>query len=170
MLHIFAYESQLYEELSEDEKSALLENVTCAAEEAEIKRLKAQREEMDEIVEGVDPSNSTSINSYNDNLLLDDEERTPVLPKKKKNGRPGASKGGDLLDESFSNPDSLLPKQFSLSQIQSLEALGSEGTLFKNIIHLLIICVGDLTAGTMTGIDVFGVNRQPNFQEFVAFL
>ena len=95
MLHIFAYESQLYEELSEDEKSALLENVTCAAEEAEIKRLKAQREEMDEIVEGVDPSNSTSINSFHDNSLLDDEERTPVLPKNKKNGRPGASKGGD---------------------------------------------------------------------------
>lgn len=166
MLHIFAYESQLYEGLSEDEKSALLENVTCAAEEAELKRLMAQREEAEEIVEAVDPSNSTSIN---DSIHLYDEERTPVLPKWK-NSRQGKSKGGDLLNESFSDPDSELPRQFNLSHINSLETLGSDGTLFKNIIHLLIICVGDLTAGTMTGIDVFGVNRQPNFQEFVAFL
>ena len=117
----------------------------------------AQRDETDEIVD-----NSTSINSHNDSLdLLDDEERTPVLPKKKmkRNGRQYVSKGGELLDESFSDPDSLLPKQFNLNNINSLETLGSEGTLFKNIIHLLIICVGDLTAGTIAGIDVFGVNR-----------
>ena len=98
MLYIFAYESELYEGLSEDEKSALLENVTCAAEEAELKRLSAQRGEPDEIIENADPSNSTSINSYHDS----DEERTPVLPKKKKkNGRQG-----DLLYASFSDPDS----------------------------------------------------------------
>ena len=98
MLYIFAYESELYEGLSEDEKSALLENVTCAAEEAELKRLSAQRGEPDEIIDNADPSNSTSINSYHDS----DEERTPVLPKKKKkNGRQG-----DLLYASFSDPDS----------------------------------------------------------------
>lgn len=36
--------------------------------------------------------------------------------------------------------------------------------------HLLVICLTDLSAGTMHLSDVVGINRQPNFQEFVSFL
>lgn len=35
---------------------------------------------------------------------------------------------------------------------------------------MIVMCLSDLTAGTITFSDVLGVNRQPNFNEFVIFL
>ena len=35
---------------------------------------------------------------------------------------------------------------------------------------MLAICVGDLSAGTMSFSDVLGVNRQPSYREFCQFL
>jgi len=47
---------------------------------------------------------------------------------------------------------------------------GKDFTLFKNVIHVLAICLQDLSAGTIALSDVIGVNRQPSFREFVQFL
>ena len=47
---------------------------------------------------------------------------------------------------------------------------GSEFDFFKKLIHLLVMMLGDLTAGTISFDDVVGVTRQPNFEEFVIFL
>ena len=51
-----------------------------------------------------------------------------------------------------------------------MQPVGSEFNLFKNVIHLLAICLQDVEAGTMTFSDVLGINRQPDFTEFVSFL
>ena len=32
------------------------------------------------------------------------------------------------------------------------------------------MCLGDMSAGTMTFTDVLGINRDPNFKDFVLFL
>ena len=47
---------------------------------------------------------------------------------------------------------------------------GSEFDFFKKLIHLLVMMLSDLTAGTIIFSEVVGVNRQPNFEEFVCFL
>ena len=46
----------------------------------------------------------------------------------------------------------------------------SEFDFFKKLIHLLVMMLGDLTAGTILFSDVVGVTRQPNYEEFVIFL
>jgi len=43
-----------------------------------------------------------------------------------------------------SNPDSELPKKFSMSLIRTMQPVGSEFNLFKNVIHLLAMCLQDL--------------------------
>ncbi len=65
------------------------------------------------------------------------------------------------------DPDSQLPKTFSMSLIRTMQPAGKEFALFKNVIHLLVICLTDLNAGTINFSDVLGINRQPNFREFV---
>ena len=57
-----------------------------------------------------------------------------------------------------------------MSLIHTIPVVGKEFDLFKNVIHLLAICLQDLQAGTMTFSDVLGINRQPSFAEFVNFL
>lgn len=57
-----------------------------------------------------------------------------------------------------------------MSLIRTMQPVGSEFNLFKNVIHLLAICLQDVEAGTMTFSDVLGINRQPDFTEFVSFL
>ena len=47
---------------------------------------------------------------------------------------------------------------------------GSSFALFKNVIHLLCMVLQDLSAGTIAFSDVLGINRKPNFREFVIFL
>jgi len=47
---------------------------------------------------------------------------------------------------------------------------GQEFSLLKHMIHLLVICLSDLSAGTMQFSDVAGINRQPSFKEFTLFL
>lgn len=41
---------------------------------------------------------------------------------------------------------------------------------YRTVLHLIAICVGDLSAGTMSFSDVLGINRQPNYREFCQFL
>ena len=72
--------------------------------------------------------------------------------------------------ESFSESGSQLPKQFSMSLIRTMQPAGSDFALFKNVLHLLVICLSDLTAGTIQFSDVIGINRQPSFKEFMLFL
>ena len=36
--------------------------------------------------------------------------------------------------------------------------------------HLIVICLADLQAGTISLSDVLGVNRQPSFADFCNFL
>ena len=50
-----------------------------------------------------------------------------------------------------------------------MQPAGKEFALFKNVIHLLVICLTDLNAGTINFSDVLGINRQPNFREFAQF-
>ena len=57
-----------------------------------------------------------------------------------------------------------------MSLIRTMQTHGQEFDFFKNVIHLLVICLSDLNAGTMYFSDVLGINRQPNFNEFVQFL
>jgi len=45
-----------------------------------------------------------------------------------------------------------------------------ERSPFYDLIHLLVIILSDLSAGTMRLSDVLGINRKPNFGEFVIFL
>ena len=61
-------------------------------------------------------------------------------------------------EEEF-DPDSELPKQFSMSLIRTMQSAGKEFALFKNVIHLLVICLSDLNAGTIDFSDVLGINR-----------
>ena len=67
-------------------------------------------------------------------------------------------------------PEMELPKNFSMSLMRTIQMHGSEFDFFKKLIHLLVMMLGDLTAGTILFSDVVGVNRQPNFEEFVIFL
>jgi len=69
-----------------------------------------------------------------------------------------------------SDPDSQLPKKYSMSLLKTMQPAGSEFNLFRNVIHMLVICLQDLQAGTMAFSDVLGINRQPSFEEFVLFL
>ena len=57
-----------------------------------------------------------------------------------------------------------------MSLIRTMQTHGQEFDFFKNVMHLLVICLSDLTAGTIQFTDVLGVNREPNFTEFVRFL
>lgn len=59
-----------------------------------------------------------------------------------------------------------------MSLLRMLPRLGDseDFDFFKKIMHLLAICLSDLSAGTMHFSDVLGINRQPNFKEFVSFL
>ena len=45
-----------------------------------------------------------------------------------------------------------------------------ESRPFYDIIHLLVIVLSDLSAGTMLLSDVLGINRKPSFDEFILFL
>lgn len=47
---------------------------------------------------------------------------------------------------------------------------GKEFDLLKHLVHLLVICLSDLSAGTIQFSDVAGINRQPSFKEFMLFL
>ena len=51
-----------------------------------------------------------------------------------------------------------------------MQPAGNDFALFKQVIHLLVICLSDLSAGTMQFSDVAGINRQPSFKEFTQFL
>jgi hypothetical protein len=51
-----------------------------------------------------------------------------------------------------------------------MQPAGSDFALFKHVLHLLVICLSDLSAGTMQLSDVAGINRQPSFKEFTQFL
>ena len=57
-----------------------------------------------------------------------------------------------------------------MSLIREIQTHGREFDFYKNVIHLLVICLSDLNAGTMKFSDVLGINREPNFNEFVRFL
>ena len=57
-----------------------------------------------------------------------------------------------------------------MSLIRTMQPAGNDFTLFKQVIHLLVICLSDLSAGTMQFSDVAGINRQPSFKEFTQFL
>ena len=41
---------------------------------------------------------------------------------------------------------------------------------FYDVIHLLVIVLSDLSAGTMLLSDVLGINRKPSFEDFQLFL
>ena len=57
-----------------------------------------------------------------------------------------------------------------MSLIRTMQPAGNDFALFKQVIHLLVICLSDLSAGTMQFSDVAGINRQPSFKEFTQFL
>ena len=71
---------------------------------------------------------------------------------------------------SFSQPDSELPKNFSMRLIKNMRTEGSGFDFLKDAMHLIVICLSDLNAGTLQFSDVLGVNRLPSFEEFVLFL
>ena len=68
------------------------------------------------------------------------------------------------------DPDSQLPKKYSMSLLRNMQVAGKDYNLFRNVIHVLTIVLQDLQAGTMSFSDVLGVNRMPSFEEFVRFL
>jgi hypothetical protein len=41
---------------------------------------------------------------------------------------------------------------------------------FYDLVHILVIVLGDLSAGTMLLSDVLGISRKPTFAEFKLFL
>ena len=41
---------------------------------------------------------------------------------------------------------------------------------FYDLVHLLVIVLSDLSAGTMLLSDVLGINRKPSFEDFKLFL
>jgi len=46
----------------------------------------------------------------------------------------------------------------------------TERGAFYEMIHLLVIILSDLSAGTMRLSDMLGINRKPNFDDFVLYL
>jgi len=54
--------------------------------------------------------------------------------------------------------------------IRSKSPVESESGPFYDIIHLLVIVLSDLSAGTMQFQDVLGISRKPVFEEFQLFL
>ena len=67
-------------------------------------------------------------------------------------------------------PDTELPKNFSMSLLRTINLRGNQFEFFRKLIHMLVMMLGDLQAGTILFSDVVGVNRLPNFEEFVIFL
>ena len=64
-----------------------------------------------------------------------------------------------------------LPKSFSMVKLESTKPLTDQGSqAFRSLIHVLVMCLQDLQAGTMSMSDVVGINRQPSFSEFQNFL
>ena len=92
--------------------------------------------------------------------------------KSQKRRKSSASDGQRrLIYNSFSGADDVLPKSFSMRMIKEMPWQESEELdHYKNVLHLLVICVSELSAGTMLFQDVLGVNRLPSFNEFVSFV
>lgn len=54
--------------------------------------------------------------------------------------------------------------------IKAKSPITGEKGPFYDIIHLLVIILSDLGAGTMLLSDVLGINRKPSFADFQLFL
>ena len=54
--------------------------------------------------------------------------------------------------------------------IKEKSSLTREEGPFYDVIHLLVIVLSDLSAGTMLLSDVLGINRKPSFKDFQLFL
>ena len=60
--------------------------------------------------------------------------------------------------------------RFSMGFIKDKAPTESENGPFYDVIHLLVIVLSDLSAGTMLLSDVLGINRKPSFEDFQLFL
>ena len=106
-----------------------------------------------EITEETPNDDSTRLNGMTDSSLEFESKM-----KGSKRSTYHKSPQTDMYD-SFSEPGSQLPKQFSMSLIRTMQPAGSDFNLFKNVLHLLVICLSDLNAGTIQFSDVIGINR-----------
>jgi hypothetical protein len=60
--------------------------------------------------------------------------------------------------------------RFSMGFIKNKAPTENENGPFYDVIHLLVIVLSDLSAGTMLLSDVLGINRKPSFEDFQLFL
>ena len=60
--------------------------------------------------------------------------------------------------------------RFSMGFIKDKAPTESENGPFYDVIHLLVIVLSDLSAGTMLLSDVLGINRKTSFSDFQLFL
>jgi hypothetical protein len=60
--------------------------------------------------------------------------------------------------------------RFSMGFIKDKAPTESENGPFYDVIHLLVIVLSDLSAGTMLLSDVLGINRKPSFEDFQLYL
>ena len=139
MLYVFSYENSLHESLDEAEQEALPLEVVKAMEAIE-SELMHSKDDRGEITEETG-NESTRLNGMTDGSLEFDKSI-------KTRGSSYKSKSACVYD-SFSEPGSQLPKQFSMSLIRTMQPAGSDFNLFKNVLHLLVICLSDLNAGTI---------------------
>ena len=57
-----------------------------------------------------------------------------------------------------------------MSFLRARQQTSRDFTPFHNALHMLVIVLSDMTAGTMSFSEIMGVNRMPQFEEFVSFL
>lgn len=75
----------------------------------------------------------------------------------------------NLLSSSYDSKYSKISR-FSMGFIKEKSPVQREDGPFYDVIHLLVIVLSDLSAGTMLLSDVLGINRKPSFEDFQLFL
>ena len=188
LLKVFSLESQLHDALTEDQQETLTKDLTKFVEVAESDSVPRTVEIKEEQITSDSPNiynQSTSLNrSDSESIISSEGEDKKSSSSKRKKHRLSTKK---INFGSFSDPETQLPKEFSMHAIiqmpwHQLDTTTTTATattstnmldeldVYRKVLHLLVICISEVSAGTMLFQDVLGINRLPNYREFTAFL
>ena len=155
LLAAFAIENQIYEGLDDSKQDYLLLDVAKVVDAAEQDLEKARLAADDEIEEessGNQSRFSTSLNPADESSLDSMPDGDLAGEKKRKGSRLAClDASGRSGVSAAENPTSKLPRGFDLGLIQQIlsQSENPEFKLFKDLLHLIVITIADLTAGTM---------------------